>query len=88
MVRPVAYAALGSPRDSGDQAQFVRLLTESEAANFLRVSESWLAKARMRGDGPPYVKIGRLIRYGESTLVSFPKIISERIGDVIHPGLA
>ena len=52
---------------------FERLLTESEAANFLRVSESWLAKARMRGDGPPYVKIGRLIRYGEGILVQWTK---------------
>jgi hypothetical protein len=41
-----------------------RLLTPRDAANFLRVSGSWLAKARMRGDGPPYLKIGRSIRYG------------------------
>ena len=47
----------------GERAE--RLLTPKEAANFLRVSESWLAKARMRGDGPPYVKLGRSIRYRE-----------------------
>jgi hypothetical protein len=29
-----------------------RMLTARDAANFLRVSVSWLAKARMRGDGP------------------------------------
>jgi excisionase family DNA binding protein len=46
-----------------------RLLTPKEAANFLRVSESWLAKARMRGDGPPFVKIGRSIRYRQSDLL-------------------
>ena len=40
-----------------------RLLTPQETADFLRVSLSWLAKARMRGDGPPYVKIGRAVRY-------------------------
>jgi predicted DNA-binding transcriptional regulator AlpA len=45
-----------------------RLLTAKEAARFLRVSLSWLAKARMRGDGPPFVKIGRSIRYAESAL--------------------
>jgi excisionase family DNA binding protein len=50
-----------------------RLLTPSEAADFLRVSESWLAKARMRGDGPPFVKIGRSIRYRESDLVQWMK---------------
>jgi predicted DNA-binding transcriptional regulator AlpA len=46
-----------------------RLLTPKEAANFLRLSLSWLAKGRMRGDGPPYVKLGRAIRYRESALL-------------------
>lgn len=45
-----------------------RLLTGRDAANVLRLSESWLAKARMRGDGPPFVKIGRSIRYSEGAL--------------------
>ena len=45
-----------------------RLLTPRETADFLRVSESWLAKARMRGDGPPFAKFGRAIRYPESVL--------------------
>ena len=44
-------------------------LTPKEAAQLLRVSLSWLAKARMRGDGPPYVKVGRAIRYSESALL-------------------
>jgi predicted DNA-binding transcriptional regulator AlpA len=48
-----------------------RLLTPKEAANFLRLSVSWLAKARMRGDGPPYVKLGRAIRYREGALVEW-----------------
>jgi predicted DNA-binding transcriptional regulator AlpA len=51
-----------------------RLLTPKEAAIFLRVSTSWLAKARMRGDGPPYVKLGGSIRYLESTLVRWMKV--------------
>lgn len=45
-----------------------RLLTAKDAADRLRLSRSWLAKARMRGDGPPYVKLGRSVRYGESAL--------------------
>jgi predicted DNA-binding transcriptional regulator AlpA len=48
-----------------------RLLTPKEAANFLRLSVSWLAKARMRGDGPPYVKLGRAIRYRKGALVQW-----------------
>ena len=35
-----------------------RLLTAREAADLLRLSPSWLAKARMRGDGSPYAKPG------------------------------
>ena len=45
-----------------------RLLTPKEAAEFLRVSLSWLAKARMRGDGPPFIKVGRSVRYSETAL--------------------
>ena len=48
-------------------------LRVGEAATFLRVSELWLAKARMRGDGPPYVKFGRSIRYVESALLEWTK---------------
>ena len=50
-----------------------RLLPPSDAANLLRLSKSWLAKARMRGDGPPYVKLGRAVRYRESALVQWLK---------------
>jgi len=45
-----------------------RLLTPKEAAFFLRVSTSWLAKARMNGNGPPFVKVGRSVRYSEAAL--------------------
>ena len=47
------------------------LLTPKDAANLLRLSDSWLAKARMRGDGPPYVKLGRAIRYREGALLQW-----------------
>ena len=49
------------------------LLTPKEAAFYLKVSESWLAKARMRGDGPPYIKVGRSIRYSEAALQQWMK---------------
>ena len=38
---------------------FERLLTEKDVADLLQVSQSWLAKARMGGYGPPYVMVGR-----------------------------
>jgi predicted DNA-binding transcriptional regulator AlpA len=52
---------------------FERLLTARDAANLLRVSPSWLAKARMRGDGPPFAKIGGTVRYSEGALVQWVK---------------
>jgi len=49
------------------------LLTPKETAAFLRMSESWLAKARMRKDGPPFLKIGRYRRYGKAALLRWLK---------------
>ena len=49
----------------------VVLLTPKEAALRLRVSDSFLAKKRMTGDGPPFLRIGRSIRYSEATLMQW-----------------
>jgi predicted DNA-binding transcriptional regulator AlpA len=49
------------------------LLTAKDAAMHLKVSLSWLAKARMRGDGPPYIRIGRSIRYAQASLLQWMK---------------
>ena len=49
------------------------LITPKEAATLLKLSSSWLAKARMRGDGPPYIRIGRSIRYAEAALLLWMK---------------
>ena len=40
-----------------------QLLTTPQTGKLLGVSDSWLAKARLRGDGPRYVKVGRSVRY-------------------------
>ncbi len=42
---------------------FDRLLTVSEAADFLQLSESWMNKARLIGCGPRFIKMGRSVRY-------------------------
>ena len=39
----------------------------------LRLSESFLAKARMRGDGPRYRKLSRAVRYSMSDLSAWLK---------------
>jgi hypothetical protein len=46
------------------------LVTPKEAAKFIKMSVSWLAKARQRGDGPEYVRFGTSIRYLKSKLVN------------------
>jgi predicted DNA-binding transcriptional regulator AlpA len=49
------------------------LLTAKDVAGRLKVSLSWLAKARMRGDGPPYIRVGRSVRYAEVALIQWMK---------------
>lgn len=44
------------------------LLTVADAARHLSVSQSYLNKARVRGDGPPYAKLGKAIRYRADAL--------------------
>ena len=49
------------------------LLSAKEASKLLKLSVSWLAKARMRGDGPPYMQLGRAVRYSEGALLQWMK---------------
>jgi hypothetical protein len=46
-------------------------LNENQAAEFLGVSVRTLQAWRVRGGGPPYVKIGRSVRYQRQVLVRF-----------------
>jgi len=54
---------------SGDSLE--RLLMPEEAAEILKLSMSWLAKARMDGTGPEFVKFGRAVRYKQSRLLKY-----------------
>jgi hypothetical protein len=51
----------------------LELLTTKEAARFLKLSVSFLAKARMRGDGPRYRKLSRSVRYTKPDLLLWLK---------------
>jgi hypothetical protein len=51
----------------------LELLTPKEAARFLKLSDSFLAKARMRGDGPRYRKLSRAVRYTTADLLLWLK---------------
>ena len=40
-----------------------RLLTEKEQADRWNIAPKTLANQRCRGDGPPFIKLGNLVRY-------------------------
>jgi hypothetical protein len=63
--------SIGAPASQKPATAGVVLLTPKETAARLHVSNSWLAKARMRGDGPPFIKVGRSIRYSEAALLQW-----------------
>lgn len=44
---------------------FEKLHTTKETAAQLKVSESFLAKKRVSGGGPKFIKLGRVVRYPE-----------------------
>jgi predicted DNA-binding transcriptional regulator AlpA len=55
-------AAGGDPDD---------LLNPPQAAHCLNKSEQWLALGRSRGYGPPFVRLGRTVRYRRRDLVAW-----------------
>ena len=65
-----------SQSGNGHGAQSLRMYTEEQVADMLQVSLSQLRKWRMKKDGgkqkgPPFRKIGRLVRYPESALLAY-----------------
>ncbi len=51
-------------------------LTNSEAAEYLGLKTATLNKWRVYGDGPPFLKVGRLIQYRKADLDSY---LNERL---------
>jgi excisionase family DNA binding protein len=50
---------------------FPPLRCPKQAARFLGCSVSWLAKQRVLGTGPAFVKLGRAVRYTEEALIAY-----------------
>ena len=48
-----------------------RLLTAKEVARLLSISASTLAKRRLKGLPPNYIKIGRAVRYSLRVVMEF-----------------
>ena len=51
-------------------------LTNSEAAEYLGLKTATLNKWRVYGDGPPFLKVGRLVQYRKADLDSY---LNERL---------
>lgn len=45
-----------------------RLLRQPEAADYLGLSASTLSKMRIRGDGPVFIKLGKVVAYDISDI--------------------
>lgn len=58
-----------------------QLLHERDAARILGVSVHWLRRKRWEGGGPPYIKLGRAVRYERNALLQW--IADHRIGGAI-----
>lgn len=66
------YAEVTSAHQSDDPAYLDRLITESEAANFLGYTVRALQNWRVRGGGPQFVKVSsRSIRYRRKDIVDW-----------------
>jgi excisionase family DNA binding protein len=56
-----------------EAASYPRLdyLKTAEAANYLRLSQPTLERLRLSGDGPPFAKLGKAVRYRRADLDSW-----------------
>ncbi|WP_159713305.1 helix-turn-helix transcriptional regulator [Geminicoccus flavidas] len=71
LLGPIPFAALASDGPSGGAADDDRLLTPAEAAERLRLRPQTLARWRVEGFGPVFVKLGGRIAYPARELASW-----------------
>ena len=74
----VDLAKRGRPRDNDDVGGASEYVDVNVAARILSLSKSYLNKARVTGSGPPYVKLGRSVRYEVPTLLAWAKAQTRR----------
>ncbi len=52
-------------------ATVTKLRNESDAADLLNIKPKTLQRWRWTGVGPPFIKVGRAVRYDERDLLTF-----------------
>jgi len=50
-----------------------KLMAEGQVATILGMSISWLQHQRLYGDGIPYIKVGRSVRYSPEAVLDYLK---------------
>ena len=70
-LRHAAFDGESLPRECSHAIEEKLLLTEAEAADFLRFSPVTLSRYRYTGDGPAYCKLGGAIRYYRADLLAW-----------------
>lgn len=58
-------------------------LREPQVAETTGLAPSTLAKMRSRGGGPPFVKVGRIVRYPEDKLLEWLESRTQRCASTI-----
>jgi hypothetical protein len=65
--------SVNQPASSTPATSHQLVLTPKQAAAVLNLSTSWLAKQRLKGGGPPYIKMGGAVRYNATILQEWMK---------------
>jgi predicted DNA-binding transcriptional regulator AlpA len=68
-----SFRALHNQSPTEKRLPTEQMLTPKEVAVEWKISTSWLAKRRMEGDGPPYIKVGRSVRYVRAEMLQWMK---------------
>jgi len=72
LCRAVYWDTTGETGERQRRLIFFRVTARcGDASSATSLILPFLAKARMRGDGPPYIMIGRSIRYSEAALIQW-----------------
>ena len=59
-------------------ATLVKFLSDRDVAELTGTARSTLAKMRLRGDGPPFVRVGASVRYPEDALREWQSALLRR----------
>ena len=51
------------------------ILDTPEAATYIRLSKPTLERLRLTGEGPPYAKLGKAVRYRRADLDDLPRAV-------------